>query len=130
MIRRKIICLFICTLILGMASFALAQVPDYGNCSASTAYHESGGIETLSIFILPNGGGRNFANAYLPNGSTADATVTLYMRNGAGAAIPHFPAEDLWLASDGMTACVGGAIADGNTNIHGQTVWAAPLHGS
>ncbi len=119
MVHRKIICLFICTLILGIASYSLAIVPDYEYCTASTAYHDAGGVETVSIFILPNGGGPGFANAYLPDGSTVDATVTLFMRDSAGAAIANYPAEDLWLASDGMTACFGGAIADGNTNIHG-----------
>lgn len=128
MVRRKIMGLFVCTLILGMASFALAFVPDLGTSSASSAYHEGGGVETVSIFVLPNGGGISFANAYLPSGATVDATVTLFVRDASGTAIDNFPAEDMWLASAGMAACTGGAIADFSTNINGETRWANPLN--
>lgn len=118
--------LFACALIVGAATFAMAGVPDLQETTATRAYT---GLETLSLFNLPNGGGSAFADAYLPGGGTADATITLILRDGGGVVIPGFPGEDLWLesADGGMVPCTGGTVADFNTDVNGVTTWENPL---
>ena len=130
MVRRKIMGLFVCTLILGMASFAFALVPDLQESTATTAYHAGGGVDVVSVMIAPNGLGKLFTEAYDAAGATVDATVTLYLRNTAGDAIVGFPAEDMWLASTGMNPCVGGSNADDPTDEFGMTTWVdSPVGG-
>ena len=126
MVLRKLMGLFACVLVLGVASFASAGVPDLQETTADLVYT---GTETLSMFNLPNGAGRSFTEAFLPaGGGTADATIELTLRDGFGDPIDDYPAEDMWIASadDGMTGCGSTIGADFNTNAAGETVWAAP----
>jgi hypothetical protein len=130
MVLRKLTGLFVCTLILGFASFATAGVPDVGNSYAEMLNYS--GNETLSLFNLPNGGGSSFAEAQDPAGDVVDATITVTILDANNDVIAGFPAEDLWLASEdgGMVACVGGTSADADTDADGVTRWANPLNAS
>jgi hypothetical protein len=127
MVLRKLTGLFVCTLILSVASLATAGVPDLGMSEATWTY---GGTDALSLFNLPNGGGSAFAAAQAPDGTTVDATITVVLRDGNNDVIAGFPAEDLWLASadGGMVPCVGGAAADGDTDADGITDWTNALN--
>jgi hypothetical protein len=120
--------IFMCTLILGVASFALAGVPAPDNCEADMPNYAGGGA--LSLFNLPNGGGSAFTAAQMADGSEVDATIEVIIRDGNNAVIPQYPAEDLWLESvdGGMVACIGGATADFDTDANGVTSWATPLN--
>ncbi len=129
MVRRKIMGLFVCTLVLGMATMASAFVPDLALSTAETAYHTGGGTGYLAVFNLPNGSGEPLTNAFLPGGSTPeDGTITLILLDAGGNPIPLYPFEDMWLMSGGMTVCQGGSTADFATNDSGITVWANPLN--
>ena len=128
MVLRKLTGLFVCTLILGAASFAMAGIPDLGNSEATMPnYAETG---ALFLFNLPNGDGSSFDNAQKTDGSIADATIEVVIRDGNNDVIAGFPAEDLWLESGdgGMVPCVGGTTADGDTDENGVTHWANPLN--
>ncbi len=118
--------LAVCALIVGSAAFAVAGVPDLQQSTAVRAY---GGVETLSLYSLPNGGGRTFAAAFLPGGAAGDATITLTLRDGLGVAIANFPFQDMWIesADGGLVSCGGNATADFNTDVNGVTSWNAPL---
>lgn len=119
--------LFVCTLILGVASFATAGVPDLGYSEATMPNY--GGTDAVSLFNLPNGGGSAFAAAQLADGTEVDATIQVTVRDGNQAVIPGFPGEDIWLASadGGMVACTGGTSADADTDADGVTQWVTPL---
>ena len=119
--------LFACALVLGVAAFASAGVPDLQNTTAGLAYT---GTETLSLFNLPNGAGKAFTAAFLPaGGGETDGTINLILLDGFSVAIPNFPAEDMWISSEdnGMVPCGSTAGADFNTNALGETSWAAPI---
>jgi len=126
MVLRKLTGIFMITLLVGAASFATAGVPDLANSTADRAYQ---GVETAVMFNIPNGGGAAFTEAVIPGGVVVDATITLTLVDGSGAAIPNFPFEDAWIesADGGMVACIGGATADANTDALGQTQWQTPL---
>ena len=118
--------LFACALVLGVASFASAGVPDLEETTAGLAYT---GTETLSLFNLPNGAGKAFTASFLPGGAETDGTINLTLRDGFGDPIPNFAAQDMWIASadNGMVPCGGTAGADFNTNAAGETSWANPI---
>ncbi len=123
---RKLMGLFACALVLSVASFASAGVPDLEETTADLAY---GGVETLSLFNLPNGAGKTFAQAFLPGGAETDGTINLVLRDGFGDPIANFPASDMWIASadNGMVPCGGTASANFNTNDLGETRWVNPI---
>lgn len=123
---RKFMGLFACALVLGVASFASAGVPDLEETTADLAY---GGVETLSLFNLPNGAGKTFAQAFLPGGTETDGTINMVLRDGFGDPIANFPASDMWIASqdNGMVPCGGTASANFNTNDLGETSWVNPI---
>jgi hypothetical protein len=117
--------------LLAMVLFCLAVAADpagiggpYGEYSM--AYQ---GPETLTLLVLPDGSGDGFDNASLPTGGTEDATITLTLLDGSFDPIYQFPAEDIWLESrdGGMVPCIGGTIADANTDVNGITHWTNPV---
>ena len=88
--------------------------------------------QPASLFCLPSGGGRPFTQALTQGGGSIDATLEMVLwsdQPGWGAPVPYFPAEDMWLATDAglLVPCIGGTIADANTDATGGTVWTAPL---
>ncbi len=122
--------LAVCALVIGSAVFAVAGVPDL---QQSTAVRANTSVNTISVFSLPNGGGRPFANGFLPGGAPGDARITLTLLDGLGVPINNFPFEDMWIASagsgaqTGLTSCGGNATADFNTNVNGVTSWQAAM---
>lgn len=129
MVLRKLMGVFMVTLLIGAASFATAGVPDLGLSTATRAYV---GPEQLSLFNLPNGGGSAFTAAFKPaGGGLADATITVTLVDGLGAAIENYPFEDVTVnCDDGVNAiapCLGGVTADANTDALGQTQFQTPL---
>jgi hypothetical protein len=123
---------FLVTLVVGSASFAMAGVPDLGLSTATRAHV---GAYSVSLFNLPNAGGSAFTAANrLPadGGGTVDATISLTLVDGLGAAIENYPFEDLTLRCDdglgqAMIPCIGGVSCDGNTDAAGWTEWQLPL---
>ncbi len=118
---RKITGIFVCTLLLGVSSFAMAGIPELGNCEA--AFPNYSGAE-VALFNLPNGGGSPFTTAQVIGTSDiVDASIIVTLRDGNDAVIPNFPAEDVWLESvdGGMVPCLGGATADLDTDADGET---------
>lgn len=96
-------------------------------CNVDFAYD---GAEPLSMFNLPDGTGAPFSQAQLLGGTVVDATLRVQLLDGFYQPIAYFPAEDMWLEStdDGMVPCLGGSMADSNTDLQGWTVWAEPLN--
>lgn len=79
------------------------------------------------LYCVPNGSGSPFTEAGSLDGPV-DATITLYLRSNTGNPIPFYPREDIWLADPwGESYCLGGTIADFDTDIHGETTWVNPL---
>ncbi len=126
----RVLVLVVCVLTFGLASVAMANIPDLSVSTASTAYHAGGGVGIVALFNLANGAGSDFAHAGIGDGTVVNGTVTLYLRNSVGGGIADFPAEDLWLASigGGLVACTGGTIADSITDSSGMTQWADPMN--
>jgi hypothetical protein len=127
MVLRKIMGIFLITLMVGMASFASANVPDLAQSSAVSAYTGTG---QALLFNAPNGDGQPFTSAAdATTFAVADASVTLTVLDGLMQPIVNFPAEDMWLESQdgGMAFCAGGTTADFNTNANGQTGWFASM---
>lgn len=126
MVLRKLMGIFAITLIVGAASLAMAGVPDVTQCSATRAYT---GPEGTVLFNVPDGNGSPFTGAVKVGGGTADATITLIIRDGAGLPIANYPSEDAWIESQdgGMVACLGGAVADFSTDVNGETVFQNAL---
>ena len=121
MVLRRITGLLACCLVVGMASFAMAGVPDLALSTATTA-----ATEPVSLFNLPDGSGNEQDLAFAFGGVMIDATITLYVVDGLGDPIVAYGAEDMWLETTlgGLMPCTGGTTADFNTNDEGRTVWA------
>ena len=88
--------------------------------------------QPASLFSLPSGAGRAFAQAVAWGGERIDATLVTVLwsdQPGWGDPVPYFPAEDMWLTSANarLVPCNGGTIADADTDAAGRTTWAAPL---
>ena len=126
MFLRKHAGVLMVALIVCGASIATAGIPDLFESEATIA---TGG--TLSLFCLPNAGGNVFADAFVKDGTgsatiSADATITLTVRDGGGVVIPNVSAADLWLQwvdETGMVICADGTIADDDTDAGGVTTW-------
>jgi hypothetical protein len=121
--------MFACALIVGSASFAVAGVPDLQLSTVS--YY--GGAGTPVLFNLPSGTGAAFTEAKVVGTGVVDATITLTLLDGGGIVVQNFAAEDMWLESTdpgeefSFAPCIGGTVADFNSDILGETTWAAPL---
>jgi hypothetical protein len=90
--------------------------------------------QPMSLFCVPDGSGRPFAEAFAFGGFTADATIELLLLDAwppNGVPIVQFPGEDLWLQGSlgNLAACFGGAgaVADHDTDADGRTWWRLPL---
>jgi len=131
MVRRKLVGLLVCSIV-GMASLAVAGIPDLSRSTAVTAY--PGG--TVSVETLPSGDGRPLNAARTSNGTAGNtaivnATITLTVKDGNGDPIYLYPSEDLWLqtTSGGLKLCPGGSVADFSTDINGQTTFSHAIYG-
>ena len=126
MLKSTIIFLVIALVFTTQPFLALAGIPDMNQCSVSMAYS---GPLSISLLVVPDGDGNPFTEAHDPEGSVADATITLYIRDSGGVPVVNFPHEDCWLESNdyGMVPCIGGTVADQATDFYGMTFWANPL---
>lgn len=126
MVLRKITGLLACCLVVGMASFAMAGVPDVTLCEATTA----AGDTPVSLNNRPNGSGTPLSACYAFGGAQTDATITLYVVDGLGDPIYLYGFEDMWLETTlgGMVACTAGTVANQNTDEDGMTEWADALN--
>lgn len=89
-----------------------------------------GNSQSVYLYNLPNGGGSRFDEAQLEDGTLVDATLTVTLADGSGQPIANFPAEDIWLASlinGELVPCVGGVVADVDTDASGATFFQDPL---
>lgn len=84
--------------------------------------------EPVHVIVVPDGGGNPLSAAVTSGGSVVDATIRIQLWVDANdipgsppdpQVVPDFPREDLWLEVPGMSACLGGTIADGNTDEEG-----------
>jgi len=94
----------------GMPSVILSQ--------ATTA----ASVEVL-IYSVPDGGGISLSEAFALGAVVTDATVTLTLVDSENYPIWNFPFEDLWIdvESGSFAICLGGTVADQNTDQNGQT---------
>jgi len=114
-------------MVVSLASLAWAGVPDLSMSTATSPAHPAG----ASVWCLPDGNGVGFDEAFAFGGAYVDATITLTLVDTNGAPIFLYPFEDLWLQTSGggLTYCPGGTVADGSTDINGQTTWTNPING-
>ena len=124
MVLRKLMGLFVCALIIGAASFATAGIPDLDESTATIATSS----EIISLFSLPDGLGKNLTECRGLTLGDVDGTITVTLKDANGDVIPGYPFEDIWLAADGFAPCVGGAAADGNTDVDGITTFSFTLN--
>lgn len=127
MVRRKLVGLFVCSLVMGIASVAMAGIPDLTLSTATTA-----AATQVSVYTLPNGNGRGLDEAKTIGSTTAvNATITLTLLDGNGDPIFLYPNEDMWLATSlgNLAVCPGGSVADASTNASGVTTFSNPLNG-
>lgn len=106
-----------------VAAAAVAEIPDLDLSTADVA------TDGAVLFVRPDGMGDPFTQAHMANGSVVDATVTLTLVNYLGQPLADYPAEDLWLETDGdgLAFPENGTIADAATNASGQAEWVMPL---
>lgn len=100
-----------------VAGSALANIPNPDLCVLDNAAGSDGAV----VFVLPSGAGNPFTEARL-GGATVDGTLTLTVVNAMGDPIANYPAADMWVVCDGVTAC-DVMVADGATDTNGQAVW-------
>jgi hypothetical protein len=114
-------------MVVSLASLAWAGVPDLSMSTATSPAHPTG----ASVWVLPDGHGVRFDEAFAAGGAYTDATITLTLVDTTGAPIFLYPFEDLWLqtSAGGLSYCPGGTVADASTDINGQTTWTTPLNG-
>lgn len=104
------------TMLLGLAGFATAGVPDDVNSTASSA---SG-----TVLITPAGTGDTLASKGL--------TVSVQVLDVNSDAIAGYPFQDIYLDDDStgdISLCQGGSVADGNTNVTGDTTISGAIAG-
>ena len=89
--------------------------------------------QEISLFILPDGSGQPLTQAMAFGGQITDASITLLVTGFDGAPVAYFPREDVWLDAESMTDshCPDYVhfSPDGNTDISGQTSFAASFAG-
>ena len=134
MVLRKIMGIFLITVIVGAASLAMAGVPDVTYCTA--AREDTLFPGKMVVLVVPGGSAEHSLDVavkviapYPAPQVLGDATIHLEVRDGAGDTIVNYPSEDMWLEcpSDpltenvGLICCTGGCTADFSTDIDGMT---------
>jgi len=129
MLSRKLPNLIVVAAVLWAAPvLAQSGIPDLNQSIAWTAYE---GDDTPTLLVFPDGLGRPFTEAQLPDGTFVDCTVYLQVRDWNDDPVANFPFEDMWLGSGdgGLVFCQGGTQADVDTDATGTTYWQAPMKG-
>ncbi len=129
--KRMPLAALMAVLLLCLGGLALADDPvtDWGPDPMFSSVIMANGGEAVSLFVTPDGSGRALTEAYAFGGYSVDATVTATLVDYGGMPITNFPAEDMWLepTTDGLVLCVGGSVADGNTDSSGRAYWSGPI---
>lgn len=77
------------------------------------------------VWVSPAGSGPALHSAFGVNWpGPVDATIHVILRDQGDDPIAFYPAEDIWIGGAGESAlvtCVGGAIADADTDADGYT---------
>ena len=126
MLKFKTVILLFAVTLIAQPCLAISGVPDLYTSEAFIAYD---GPDVPSLLVTPDGSGNRFTEAHDEQGNVVDATITLFLRDGAAIPIANYPFEDLWLESidGGLVFCIGGTTADANTDAQGVTQWVNPL---
>lgn len=106
------------TMLLGLAGFATAGVPDDTQSTATVA------TAGATILVTPAGAGETLASK--------GATVTVTVADVNGDVIAGYPFQDIYLddfVPGQISLCQGGSVADGNTNALGQTTISGAIAG-
>lgn len=121
--RRNVVNVITILAVTAAAAVAVAEIPDLDLSTADVA------TDNAVLFIRPDGLGDSFTEARVGAGPAVDATITLTLVNFLGDPLPGYPAEDLWLETDGgsLAFAAGGTAADAATDASGQTEWSMPL---
>lgn len=99
-------------------------------CTTATTAAPAGSSPVL--YNLPNGQGAMFSQTRTTAG-LINATITLNVLDAGCMPVANVPASDMWLeksvaANTGnFNSCIGGTIADANTDAMGVTHWTNPL---
>ncbi len=121
--------LFAIALLAGLVTAATAHA-QFLDCSTVSSATPAG--VTAVLYNLPNGQGSPLTAAS-SLGGVVDATITLTLRDHMCRTVVNFSASDMWLekavaaGTGNFVACLGGTIADANTDANGVTTWTAPL---
>lgn len=102
--------------VLGLASLAMAGIPDE---TQSTATSNAG-----TLLIVPSGAGPTLADA--------NAVISVHVVDANGDDIVGYPFQDIWVddAGDGsISLCNGGSVADANTNATGDATISGGIAG-
>lgn len=120
MVRRKLVSLFVCSLVMGAVSMAVAGIPDLTNSTATTAAGTQVSVYCSSV----PGVGQTLLQGKNAAGVVTNATITLTLKDGNGDPIFNYPFEDLWLATslNGFVSCTP-TLANGSTNALGMTLF-------
>ncbi|MCK9996581.1 MAG: hypothetical protein KAH56_09940 [Candidatus Krumholzibacteria bacterium] len=121
---KMVMCVLFVSLSLSLPVWAeLIGVPDPTMSAAWMAYQ---GPEPLTLMITPDGTGGYFSDARTPDGTIADATITLLLMDYFNTPIGYFPREDIWIQSGdgGITFCgIYDLWPDTDTGPDGRTSW-------
>jgi len=122
MVCKKLIALLAGVVVFGFASVAMAGIPNLDNSTAVTAASQN-----VSVLVCPACDGDRLDNAQKCDGTRTDATITLTVLDINYDPVVGYPAVDMWLVANGMCLCTNGSIADGPTNVAGQTTFSGTL---
>ncbi len=124
MVRRKLMGLLVCSLVVSLASVAWAGIPDLDNSSATTV-----ATTQVSVYSLPNAAGDGLNDVFIFGGAKTDATVTVTLIDQAMTPVFNYPFEDIWIDADtgNFTFCPGGTVADASTDQNGQTTFSGSM---
>jgi hypothetical protein len=103
-------------------ALATSGIPDLDNSSWTHSL-----VEPAGILVCPAGDGTNLSSAQSISDGLVDATITLTMLDFNNAPIAYFPAEDMWIEVPGMFPCIGGSIADSETDYSGVATFSNPV---
>lgn len=126
MVRRKLVSLFLCSLVMGAVSVAAAGIPDLTNSTATTAAGSQVSVYCTTVV----GTGKTLLEARDALGVLTPALITLTLEDGNGDPIFGYPYEDLWLATSlgGLISCTP-SVATANTNALGVTTFNGAILG-
>jgi hypothetical protein len=123
---RMLVLALVVVLAAAGAGFAQTGIPDL---DLSICWWDYAGPERLTLLVVPDGSGGRFDQAATPDGQIVDATLRIQVIGPMGDSVANFPYEDLWLEWSGgnFVSCIGGTVADVNTDAEGKSFWLSPL---